>query len=157
MQAQTAFPDLAKAAEAVRRTFRILDRQPAIDPAAGATVELEGGVELKRVTFAYPSRPGRLILKDFNLAVPAGTSCALVGESGHGKSTIIGLLERFYEPQEGQVGGASEGVWRWVRSGYRDVCRVAKSRRKVNPAWCMSCPGFNFKYCLLCTPACFRC
>jgi ATP-binding cassette subfamily B (MDR/TAP) protein 1 len=104
-QAQTAFPELARAADAVRRTFAILDRTPGISPAGGAQMEMEGAVELRRVAFAYPSRPGRLILKEFSLSVAAGTSCALVGESGHGKSTIISLLERFYDPVEGQVGG----------------------------------------------------
>ncbi len=82
-QAQVAFPDLAKAAEAVRRTFRILRHQSVVDPSAGggAMVEVEGTVELQRVAFAYPSRPQRLILKEFNLTVPAGTSCALVSGS----------------------------------------------------------------------------
>ncbi|PRW59338.1 ATP-binding cassette transporter [Chlorella sorokiniana] len=142
-QAQTAFPDLAKAAGACQRVFRILDSRPSTGhivalpdpstdpeaatgtkrgkasagvvpqqtaeggasaaPGAGAEVEIEGRVELRRVAFAYPTRPQRLVLKEFNLAVPAGTSCALVGESGHGKSTIIGLLERFYEPLDGAV------------------------------------------------------
>lgn len=44
----------------------------------GANLELEGGVELRRVAFAYPHRPERLVLKEFNLVVPQGTSCALV-------------------------------------------------------------------------------
>jgi hypothetical protein len=84
-QAQTAFPELARAADAVRRTFAILDRTPGISPAGGAQMEMEGAVELRRVAFAYPSRPGRLILKEFSLSVAAGTSCALVGGSGAGR------------------------------------------------------------------------
>ena len=79
-QAQLAFPDLARAADAVHRTFRLLEARPGVDPSpsVGTQVELEGGVELLRVAFAYPSRPQRLVLKEFSLAVPAGTSCALV-------------------------------------------------------------------------------
>ncbi|KAL4425508.1 hypothetical protein ABPG75_009524 [Micractinium tetrahymenae] len=101
-QAGGAFPDIVRAADAVRNVFRVLDHCP---PSArvGANLELEGGVELRRVAFAYPHRPERLVLKEFNLVVPQGTSCALVGESGHGKSTILALLERFYEPLEGTV------------------------------------------------------
>jgi ATP-binding cassette subfamily B (MDR/TAP) protein 1 len=107
LQAQAAFPDLSKAADAVQRVFRVLDTQPSVDPSstAGVSVELEGRVELRRVAFAYPSRPQRLVLKEFSLSVAAGASCALVGESGHGKSTIVGLLERFYDPVDGQAGG----------------------------------------------------
>ncbi len=53
---------------------------------AGAELpSMEGEVELKDVTFAYPARPSKLIFKQFNLVIPAGTSCALVGESGHGE------------------------------------------------------------------------
>ena len=49
---------------------------------------IDGDIELKSVTFAYPARPGRLIFKEFNLRIPAGTSCALVGSfcSNKGKS-----------------------------------------------------------------------
>ena len=106
LQAQAAFPDLSKAADAVQRVFRVLDIQPSVDPSstAGVSLELEGRVELRRVAFAYPSRPQRLVLKEFSLTIAAGASCALVGESGHGKSTIVGLLERFYDPVDGQVG-----------------------------------------------------
>lgn len=131
-QAQTAFPDLAKAAGACQRVFRILDARPstghtvalpdpstdpesatgakrgkasagvvpqqaaeggALAPAgAGAEVEIEGRVELRRVAFAYPTRPQRLVLKEFNLTVPAGTSCALVSGAGQG-GRADGLLE----------------------------------------------------------------
>jgi ATP-binding cassette subfamily B (MDR/TAP) protein 1 len=64
LQAQAAFPDLSKAADAVQRVFRVLDTQPSVDPSstAGVSLELEGRVELRRVAFAYPSRPQRLVL-----------------------------------------------------------------------------------------------
>ena len=54
----------------------------------GAEPMIDGDIELKSVTFAYPARPGRLIFKEFNLRIPAGTSCALVGSfcSNKGKS-----------------------------------------------------------------------
>lgn len=91
-QAQAAFPDLAKAAGACQRVFRILDQQPSAgapaaggggkaatqQPQPGAEVAIQGRVEFRRVAFAYPSRPQRLVLKEFSLAVEAGTSCALV-------------------------------------------------------------------------------
>lgn len=55
------------------------------------------------MVFAYPSRPDVRVFDGFNLRVDAGSTVALVGQSGSGKSTVIGLLERFYDPQRGAV------------------------------------------------------
>jgi ATP-binding cassette subfamily B (MDR/TAP) protein 1 len=63
--------------------------------------KIEGRIEFKEVGFAYPTRPECLILQDFSLDVKAGTSVGLVGRSGCGKSTIIGLIQRFYDVDRG--------------------------------------------------------
>nr|GFB11992.1 ABC transporter B family member 15-like [Tanacetum cinerariifolium] len=82
--------------------------------------QISGEVEFKNVKFAYPSRPESVILKDFNVKVPAGRTVALVGGSGSGKSTIIALLQRFYNPQVGEI--SVDGVridklqLKWLRS-----------------------------------------
>ena len=65
--------------------------------------KIEGRIEFKKVDFAYPTRPECLILQDFSLDVKAGTSVGLVGRSGCGKSTIIGLIQRFYDVDRGSV------------------------------------------------------
>ena len=65
--------------------------------------ELSGDIEFRDVTFAYPTRPDETVLKSFNLKIKAGETVAIVGESGCGKSTIVGLLERYYDPDGGQV------------------------------------------------------
>jgi len=72
--------------------------------------DIEGEIELRDVCFSYPPRPEELILN--------GTSVALVGQSGGGKSTVISLIERFYDPQEGEVIDGinlKEFQLRWMR------------------------------------------
>lgn len=62
-----------------------------------------GALEFKDVEFAYPTRPETSIFKDFSLSIPAGSVMALVGSSGTGKSTIVSLLLRLYDPISGMV------------------------------------------------------
>ncbi|RUS77640.1 hypothetical protein EGW08_014600 [Elysia chlorotica] len=64
---------------------------------------LTGNISLKDVHFTYPSRLDVKVLKGLNLTVPAGKTVALVGQSGCGKSTVVQLLQRFYDPDAGQV------------------------------------------------------
>lgn len=64
---------------------------------------VSGEAEFRHVQFAYPSRPDTMIFRDFNLRVPAGRTVALVGGSGSGKSTVISLLQRFYDPLGGEI------------------------------------------------------
>lgn len=83
-----------------------LSIDPRIDLIKGITIpldQLQGEIRFENVTFAYPSRPGQLVLKDFNLTLKPGQTVALVGASGSGKSTVASLLERFYEPNSGQI------------------------------------------------------
>lgn len=79
---------------------------PTIDSASPAGLKPEkciGEITLEHVNFSYPSRPNVPIVKDLSITFPAGHTVALVGASGSGKSTIISLVERFYDPLEGVV------------------------------------------------------
>ncbi|BFI30403.1 autophagy-related protein 9 [Marchantia polymorpha subsp. ruderalis] len=99
-------PDFVKGSQAVGSVFEVLDRKTAIDPDDSSVEKVEkmtGEIELKHVAFAYPSRPDVIIFKDLNLRVRSGQSLALVGSSGSGKSSVIALLERFYDPLSGRV------------------------------------------------------
>lgn len=70
----------------------------------GVKIEkLIGGIELKMVDFAYPGRAETPILREFCLVVKPGTSIGLVGKSGCGKSTVIALIQRFYDADRGTV------------------------------------------------------
>ena len=65
--------------------------------------KLEGHIQFKDISFSYPSRPDVLIFNKLCLDIPAGKIVALVGGSGSGKSTVISLIERFYEPLAGEI------------------------------------------------------
>lgn len=94
------------ATAAATKVFNTIERKSPIDPETddGEIPEsMVGNIEFKNIKHIYPSRPDTTVLTDFNLQVPAGKMIALVGASGSGKSTIVGLLERFYLPMEGQV------------------------------------------------------
>lgn len=64
---------------------------------------VRGSIEFKKVYFSYPARPQIPIFQDFNLKFRAGSITALVGASGSGKSTVVSLIQRFYDPNSGRV------------------------------------------------------
>ncbi|XP_024540475.1 putative multidrug resistance protein [Selaginella moellendorffii] len=99
-------PDLAKGAASIDSVFGILCQKGKInanDPEATPPGKVTGEIEACNVFFAYPTRPDVVVLRGLNLHVPGGTSMALVGHSGSGKSTVVALIERFYDPLSGVV------------------------------------------------------
>ncbi|KYQ88935.1 ABC transporter B family protein [Tieghemostelium lacteum] len=118
-------PDIAKAKVATSDIFKIVDRQSKIDASikkGQIPDEFKGDIEFKNIHFNYPSRPNKTIFQDFSLVIPQGKKVALVGDSGGGKSTVISLLERFYDPLQGIV--TMDGVdikdydINWLRSNF---------------------------------------
>ncbi|KAK4488639.1 hypothetical protein RD792_004408 [Penstemon davidsonii] len=102
----SSIPDSEKARNATTSIFSILDSKSKIDPSdeSGITLDnVKGDVELKHVNFKYPIRPDVQILWNLSLTIDSGNIVALVGESGSGKSTVISLLQRFYDPDSGKI------------------------------------------------------
>ncbi|KAM5379595.1 hypothetical protein ACJZ2D_003943 [Fusarium nematophilum] len=94
------------AVAAAAKIFNTIDRVSPLDPSSdqGDKIEnLKGTIRLSHIKHIYPSRPEVTVMKDVSLEIPAGKVTALVGASGSGKSTIVGLVERFYDPVEGTV------------------------------------------------------
>ncbi|VAI87395.1 unnamed protein product [Triticum turgidum subsp. durum] len=119
-QSAPSMAAFAKARVAAAKIFRIIDHTPGITKEGVELESVTGRLELRNVEFAYPSRPDTPILRRFSLSVPAGKTIALVGSSGSGKSTVVSLIERFYDPSSGQI--MLDGVelkdlkLRWLRS-----------------------------------------
>ncbi|KAK1290130.1 putative ABC transporter B family member 8 [Acorus calamus] len=90
--------DLAKGADAVESVFEVFVMQ-----GDSKGQRILGKIELKSVSFAYPCRPECPVLRGFSLEVKAGASVGLVGGSGCGKSTVIALIQRFYDVNRGSV------------------------------------------------------
>ncbi|KHN14227.1 ABC transporter B family member 4 [Glycine soja] len=105
-QSSSFAPDSSKAKSATASIFGIIDKKSKIDSsdASGSTLDsIKGEIELRHVSFKYPSRPDMQIFRDLRLTIHSGKTVALVGESGSGKSTVIALLQRFYDPDSGQI------------------------------------------------------
>ena len=83
----------------------MIDRKPSIKDEVDAQIieDLHGEIELKNIYFSYPSRKNVTILKNVNLTFKRGEKTALVGPTGCGKSSIIQLIERFYDVDGGSV------------------------------------------------------
>ncbi len=97
------YAEMQHAVASAERTFSLLDSHPDVvdKPAAHDPGTLRGEIEFDHVDFAYQT--GKPVLKDFCLTVRPGETIALVGPTGGGKSTIVNLLCRFYEPKSGVI------------------------------------------------------
>eukprot|EP01065_Artemidia_motanka_P019803 TRINITY_DN2364_c0_g1_i4.p1 TRINITY_DN2364_c0_g1~~TRINITY_DN2364_c0_g1_i4.p1 ORF type:complete len:1341 (+),score=362.29 TRINITY_DN2364_c0_g1_i4:58-4080(+) len=100
------------AGEAASGVFALLDTKPSIDQMSGDGARLQEvcTIELRDVGFVYPTRPDTAVLKNFSLKIPVpdkgaskGVQVALIGGTGSGKSTVLQLIQRFYDPVEGSI------------------------------------------------------
>ncbi|AQL04819.1 Cullin-associated NEDD8-dissociated protein 1 [Zea mays] len=115
LQASALASDATKARDSAISIFSVLDRESKIDSSSGDGMTLEdvsGNIDFRNVSFKYPLRLDVQIFSDFTLRIPSGKAqlvldpsdiLALVGKSGSGKSTIIALLERLYDPDFGRI------------------------------------------------------
>ncbi|KAK2887672.1 hypothetical protein Q8A67_015900 [Cirrhinus molitorella] len=98
------FGDMLNSVGAAGKVFEYLDRKPEVSIDGNLQPsDLKGHVNFQNLTFSYPRRPEHNVLKNFSLELKPGQMTALVGMSGGGKSTCVSLLERFYQPQQGQI------------------------------------------------------
>ena len=92
-----------RAGVSLERVFELLDQQPCVKEASDpiSLPQVRGEIQFRGISFSYDEGQG--ILHDINLVVPAGSRLAIIGPTGAGKSTVMELLLRFYDPQQGQI------------------------------------------------------
>lgn len=113
------FGEFQSAIAAAERVFRVLAEQPeAPDPADAVVPDgVRGDVDIEHIAFGYVE--GREIIHDFSLSAGQGDVIAIVGRTGAGKTTIINLLMRFYDPDRGTIKIDGTDISRMTRSGLR--------------------------------------
>ncbi len=113
------FAELQNALACAARVFALLDEKPIPDDAPDATVleHADGSVTLSDVAFSYT--PDRELIRDLNLAVSPGQRIAIVGPTGCGKTTVINLLMRFYDVNEGSISVSGTDIRNMTRESLR--------------------------------------
>jgi len=119
---------MSQAVGAADKTFKLIDVVPSMpleDPhPTPLTARTPGAIQIESCRFAYPTRPTKQVLRGLSLDVPAGSVVALVGPSGQGKSTVIALLQRFYQEADGIVSLDGEPVRSFRHSDYHRVVTI---------------------------------
>ena len=91
---------ISRNSASVKRIFKIMDREPEIKEGSYAPENIKGDIEFKNVSFKYKDEE---VLKDINLKIPAGSTVAIMGTTGSGKTSLINLIGRYYDVCDGEV------------------------------------------------------
>ncbi len=112
---------LQKCLAATTKIFELMDRVPGVQdaPEAARLKKIAGHVQFHGVTFSYDKKKGAAV-HDIDLVIPAGSTCALVGQTGSGKSTLLTLLMRFYDPDKGYITIDGHDLRRVTQRSLRD-------------------------------------
>lgn len=113
------YTQLQRAIGASERLLEILDEKDEVEEKESHALHLLGEIAFDGVSFSYPTRKDFVVLKDLNFRIAPGEKVALVGKSGSGKSTIINLLMRFYQAENGSVTIDGESINRFNLTAYR--------------------------------------
>ena len=111
-----------RGAASMERILRILETEPDIGdmPSCATPSEVQGALEVRNLTFRYPNSP-RPVLRGISLKLPAGRTLAIVGQTGSGKSTLVNLILRLFDPPEGTVYVDGRDVRHWPLQALRQI------------------------------------
>lgn len=121
MMVTMMFQSVSRAMASGKRIREVLDTEPSIADGAVERVEETSDVAIsfRNVTFRYPGTTGRPVLKDINLDIRRGETVAVIGATGSGKTSLVSLIPRFYDPTEGEVVLDGVPVKDWKLSALR--------------------------------------
>jgi ATP-binding cassette subfamily B protein len=117
------YTEIVSAIGATERIFEILGEESEVVPheiTKQSPLHLQGDISYQNVAFSYPTRTDVEVLKGINIDIQAGAKVALVGASGSGKSTIVALLQRFYQLDQGQITVDGQSIANYPLSAYRN-------------------------------------
>jgi ATP-binding cassette subfamily B protein len=119
------YAQIQKTLGASERLLEILDEKSEVEiKPISSLVPIYGNISFENVAFSYPTRPDMAVLKDISLDVSAGRKIALVGYSGAGKSTVVQLLMRYYQPQGGRIMVDGQNIQTFDITAYRQNIAV---------------------------------
>ncbi len=114
------YSEIVSAIGGTERIREILNKKSELDIHAKQELNLNGDIRFKNVHFSYPTRSDMEILKGINFTIPSGHKIALVGQSGSGKSTIVQLLMRYYDLQDGSIEVDGQNITEYDYSAFRN-------------------------------------
>ena len=103
MMLSMMFQTVARASASAKRINEVLETEPAIVGGNTPMGDKKGTVSFRNVTFSYPGSGGTPVISNLNLDIKQGESLAILGATGSGKTSLVSLIPRFYDPTEGQV------------------------------------------------------
>ncbi|MEI7583057.1 ABC transporter transmembrane domain-containing protein [Runella sp.] len=119
------YAQIQKTLGASERLLEILDEKSEVEiKPISPLVPIYGNISFENVQFSYPTRPDMAVLRDISLEVSAGRKIALVGYSGAGKSTVVQLLMRYYQPQGGRISVDGQNIQTLDITAYRQNIAV---------------------------------
>lgn len=124
------FQNLTRGMASARRLEEVLDVEPVIQDGQGAEPKFPGQVEFRNVSFAYPGA-GDTVLHDINLTIHPGETLGIMGATGSGKSSLVNLIPRFYDPTEGTVLVDGVDVKDYPLSDLRDKISIALQKSEL--------------------------
>lgn len=132
MMMAMVFQNISRGTASARRLNEVLECEPVIaDGKQEISTDIQGKIEFRDVSFSYPGGNGESVLSHINLTVEPGETLAILGATGSGKSSLVNLIPRFYDPSEGTVLVDGMDVKEYPLKALRDKVAIALQKSEL--------------------------